>query len=126
MTNEDLPHLGRVDFRDDDRMFGIKNEDRFSHIYIIGKTGTGKASFVGHIRQSSIELKHLAHRRSAPLPPSRCTNLVLHPGPLGPFVASWPQVLKHSSTAYPQIRSQWSHPDVVNAGHFVSTGLTPV
>jgi hypothetical protein len=28
----------RVDFRDDDRVFGIKHEDRFSHVYVIGKT----------------------------------------------------------------------------------------
>jgi type IV secretory pathway TraG/TraD family ATPase VirD4 len=35
-----------VDFRNDGRVFGIKDEDRFSHIYIIGKTGTGKSTLV--------------------------------------------------------------------------------
>jgi hypothetical protein len=38
--------FARVDFRRDRRPFGIKNEDRFSHIYIIGKTGTGKSTLL--------------------------------------------------------------------------------
>jgi hypothetical protein len=33
--------FARVDFRNDRRVFGIKDEDRFLHVYIIGKTGTG-------------------------------------------------------------------------------------
>ena len=37
-------HFARVDFRNDGRVFGIKVEDRFSHIYIVGKTGTGKST----------------------------------------------------------------------------------
>jgi hypothetical protein len=39
-------HIGRTDFRNDDRLFGIKHEDRFSHLYIIGKTGTGKSTLL--------------------------------------------------------------------------------
>ena len=39
-------HFARVDFRNDDRAFGIKNEDRFSHVYVIGKTGTGKSTLL--------------------------------------------------------------------------------
>ena len=31
-------HIGRVDFRNVKRLFGIKHEDRFSHVYVIGKT----------------------------------------------------------------------------------------
>jgi type IV secretory pathway TraG/TraD family ATPase VirD4 len=38
--------IGKVDFRMDNRLFGIKTEDRFSHIYIIGKTGTGKSTLL--------------------------------------------------------------------------------
>jgi hypothetical protein len=38
--------IGRVDFRNDDRVFGIKHEDRFSHVYVIGKTGTGKSTLI--------------------------------------------------------------------------------
>ena len=39
-------HLGRIDFRNDNRLFGIKHDDRFSHVYVIGKTGTGKSTLL--------------------------------------------------------------------------------
>ncbi len=42
----EITFLGKVDFRDDQRVFGIKTEDRFSHIYVIGKTGTGKSTLL--------------------------------------------------------------------------------
>lgn len=32
-----------MDFHSDERVFGIKDEDRLLHVYIIGKTGTGKS-----------------------------------------------------------------------------------
>jgi hypothetical protein len=38
--------LGRVDYRNDGRVFGIKREDRFAHVYAIGKTGTGKSTLL--------------------------------------------------------------------------------
>jgi hypothetical protein len=38
--------FARVLFRNDRSVFGIKNEDRFTHIYIIGKTGTGKSTLI--------------------------------------------------------------------------------
>lgn len=41
-----VTRLARVDFRNDTRVFGIKTEDRFSHIYIIGKAGTGKSTLL--------------------------------------------------------------------------------
>ena len=37
--------FARVDFRNDNRLFGMKHEDRFSHLYI-GKTGTGKSTLM--------------------------------------------------------------------------------
>src|SRR5262245_45540370 len=47
--------FARVDFRNDDRVFGIKNEDRFSHIYVIGKTGTGKSSMLETMALQDLE-----------------------------------------------------------------------
>ena len=44
MDSHHVTNFARVDFRNSDRIFGIKAEDRFSHVYIIGKTGTGKIS----------------------------------------------------------------------------------
>lgn len=37
-------YFGRVRFRDRTQPFGIKHADRFSHAYLIGKTGTGKST----------------------------------------------------------------------------------
>ena len=34
--------LARTNFRGTDRIFGIKAKDRRQHMYVIGKTGTGK------------------------------------------------------------------------------------
>src|SRR5882724_107604 len=45
-NNNAVLTLGRVDFRDDRRVFGIRNEDRFSHLFILGKTGTGKSTLI--------------------------------------------------------------------------------
>ena len=42
----DVLQLARVNFRHDRRIFGIRREDRFSHVYIIGKTGTGKSTLL--------------------------------------------------------------------------------
>src|SRR5260370_9310803 len=47
--------IGRIDFREDKRSFGIKNEDRFSHVYIIGKTGTGKSSLLETMAVQDLE-----------------------------------------------------------------------
>jgi type IV secretory pathway TraG/TraD family ATPase VirD4 len=45
-SDDDVTHFARVDFRNDRRIFGIKDEDRLLHIYIIGKTGTGKSTLL--------------------------------------------------------------------------------
>src|SRR5712675_89599 len=55
MSDRPIIRLGRVEFRNDDRVFGIKNEDRFSHIYIIGKTGTGKSTLLETMALQDLE-----------------------------------------------------------------------
>jgi hypothetical protein len=44
-----MQKLGKVNFRRDERIFGIKEVDRFSHIYVLGKTGTGKSTFLKYM-----------------------------------------------------------------------------
>jgi len=39
-------YIGRTTFRNEGRLFGIAREDRLSHMYIIGKTGTGKSTLL--------------------------------------------------------------------------------
>jgi len=52
MTDDQLLFLGRVHWRDDRRPFGIRGPDRRAHMYVVGKTGTGKSSLLeGMVRQ---------------------------------------------------------------------------
>ena len=39
--------IGQVDARSDRRRFGIRREDRFLHVHIIGETGVGKSTLLG-------------------------------------------------------------------------------
>jgi type IV secretory pathway TraG/TraD family ATPase VirD4 len=55
MDADHVLHIGRVDFRNDNRLFGIKHEDRFSHLYIIGKTGTGKSTLIETMALQDLE-----------------------------------------------------------------------
>src|ERR1051326_7119958 len=54
--------IARIDFRNDRRVFGIKTEDRLSHVYIIGKTGTGKSTLI-----ETMALQDLRHGRGLAL-----------------------------------------------------------
>ena len=55
MESDRVIHVGRIDFRNDNRVFGIKHEDRFSHLYIIGKTGTGKSTLIETMALQDLE-----------------------------------------------------------------------
>src|SRR6266851_5578712 len=55
MDAGDVIRFARVAFRNDDRVFGIKSEDRFSHIYVIGKTGTGKSTLLETMALQDLE-----------------------------------------------------------------------
>src|SRR6266700_519102 len=55
MDQNQVLHIGRVEFRNDDRLFGIKYEDRFSHVYVIGKTGTGKSTLIEMMALQDLE-----------------------------------------------------------------------
>jgi CxxC-x17-CxxC domain-containing protein len=41
--NKDLTYLGLTSFRDKNQLFGIKRKDRRQHVYLLGKSGTGKS-----------------------------------------------------------------------------------
>ena len=55
MDGAQVTHIGRVDFRNDNRLFGIKHDDRFSHVYVIGKTGTGKSTLIEMMALQDLE-----------------------------------------------------------------------
>jgi energy-coupling factor transporter ATP-binding protein EcfA2 len=41
-----ITFIARTNFREDQRIFGIKQADRRAHTYLIGKTGTGKSTLL--------------------------------------------------------------------------------
>src|SRR5271155_2657455 len=55
MVADHALNFARIDFRNDDRVFGIKDEDRFLHVYIIGKTGTGKSTLLETMALQDLE-----------------------------------------------------------------------
>ncbi len=44
--NKDLTYIGQTTFRDKNTLFGIKRKDRRQHVYILGKSGTGKSALM--------------------------------------------------------------------------------
>ena len=45
-VNKDVTYLGLTTFRDKNTLFGIKRKDRRQHVYILGKSGTGKSALM--------------------------------------------------------------------------------
>lgn len=46
--------IGKCNFRGNDKIFGIKTKDRRQHMYILGKTGTGKTALLKNIALQDI------------------------------------------------------------------------
>src|SRR5258708_21522900 len=46
LLNSDVSYFGRTNGRQPHQAFGIKQRDRFFHVYAIGKTGTGKTTLL--------------------------------------------------------------------------------
>jgi len=49
MDNDQITIFAETDFRNQKRRFGIKKSDRRRHMYIVGKTGTGKTTLLENI-----------------------------------------------------------------------------
>ena len=47
--------FAQVDFRDDDRVFGIKRNDRRYHFLTIGRTGTGKSTLLANLIKGDLQ-----------------------------------------------------------------------
>ena len=50
----DVTQLGNVLFRNDRRSFGIRQADRLLHLYMIGKTGTGKSTLLASMARQDL------------------------------------------------------------------------
>ncbi len=82
----DISYFARTNARDSRRAFGIKQADRLSHMYIIGKTGTGKSTLIETMIRQDIEAGRgcalidphgdLVERIAASLPPRRLEGVI--------------------------------------------------
>ena len=50
-----ITYIGKTKWRDSNQLFGIKDKDRLGHLYVIGKTGTGKSTLLEQMAISDIE-----------------------------------------------------------------------
>jgi CxxC-x17-CxxC domain-containing protein len=41
--NKDITYIAKTHFRNEEKVFGIKKKDRRQHMYVLGKSGTGKS-----------------------------------------------------------------------------------
>ncbi len=57
-TTNDLSIIGRTNARVPFQRFGVRQADRLQHVYLIGKTGTGKSTLI-----ESLALQDIVHRR---------------------------------------------------------------
>lgn len=90
-------YLGRTNARATFQRFGIKHEDRFAHLYLIGRTGTGKTTLMETMAMQDIERGHglavidphgdLVSRLSKCIPAARSNDLVYWnaPDPAQPY-----------------------------------------
>ena len=55
---DEIEILGQTTFREQFRAFGIKPNDRRHHIYMLGKTGTGKSTLIKNMVIQDMRLNH--------------------------------------------------------------------
>ena len=53
--SSDISYFARANNRSDRRLFGIKQADRLSHMYLIGKTGVGKSTLLETLVRQDLE-----------------------------------------------------------------------
>lgn len=83
---DDITYLGHANHRSKGDAFGIRQADRLSHFYVIGKTGTGKSTFLETMIRQDLEQGHgfalldphgdLVERIAAGVPERRRSDLI--------------------------------------------------
>jgi hypothetical protein len=53
-TEKDITLFARTVFRNERRVFGIKQADRLQHMYVVGKTGTGKSTLLETLMRNDL------------------------------------------------------------------------
>ena len=52
--NKDITYIGETTFRNKNQIFGIKRKDRRQHVYVLGKSGTGKSVLMTNMVMQNI------------------------------------------------------------------------
>lgn len=55
MDQNDITPIGITNYRNTNHRFGIKDKDRLQHMYVIGKSGTGKSTLLENMAISDID-----------------------------------------------------------------------
>ena len=55
MHNDKITKFAKTNFRGQERVFGIKEDDRRRHFYVVGKTGTGKTTMIQNMAIQDIQ-----------------------------------------------------------------------
>ena len=86
LPSNPITFFGRTLFRSERRAFGIKRNDRLSHVYIIGKTGAGKSTLLETMMRQDIARGEgftlldphgdLVDRIAQAIPPERRKDLI--------------------------------------------------
>src|SRR6266568_6423136 len=50
-----ITYFAKTNFRNEAKVFGIKKPDRRAHMYVIGKTGTGKSTLLETLIRQDVE-----------------------------------------------------------------------
>jgi CxxC-x17-CxxC domain-containing protein len=54
-NNRDITYFGKTNFRNSANIFGIKRKDRRQHMYVLGKSGTGKSVLLSNLIVQNIQ-----------------------------------------------------------------------
>ncbi len=54
MDKDGITPIGTTNYRNTNQLFGIKDKDRLQHVYVIGKSGTGKSTLLLSMANSDI------------------------------------------------------------------------
>jgi CxxC-x17-CxxC domain-containing protein len=86
MENQKITFFAKTNFRNHDRAFGIKEDDRRRHMYVIGKTGMGKSILLENLAIQDIQNGHgiayidphgdTAEKLMQAIPPERMKDVV--------------------------------------------------
>ncbi len=57
-TESKITYFAKTNFRDQEKVFGVKQDDRRRHIYMIGKTGMGKTNLLSNMVIQDIQNGH--------------------------------------------------------------------